>query len=145
MVQARLAPVRILRSVHAILLCAPMAAPDAADLGGVAVRLEGYDGPATVLAQPVAPFKIHITVNPGHGTRPLAISVEFPNSGPRAWPAADVEVRDARGEAMRVRRAGIEWFKLLIRVPPSLAGASFRRCLPQAGKHRSPPRRIVCS
>lgn len=132
MVQARLAPVRILRAVHAILLCAPVATLKAEDLGGVIVKLEGYEGPATVLAQAVEPFNVQITVNPGQETKPLAVRVELPHSGPRVWPAADVEVRDAQGKAMIVRRPGIEWFKLLIRVPP-VAGSYFVQAAPPAG------------
>ena len=120
------------------LLLAPLAALHAADLGGVIVRLENYQGPATVLAQPVEPFKIQITVNPGNETRPLAIRVELPNSGPRAWPAVDVEVRDAQGRALMVRRTGIEWFKLLIPVP-AVAGSYFVQAVTPAGGKPSLP------
>lgn len=48
-------------------------------------------------------------------------------SGPNAWPAADVEVRDAHGKALLVQRTGIEWSKLSI---PSLTEAT--TCFVQA-------------
>lgn len=89
----------------------------AADLGGVVVKLDDYAGPATVSAQLVEPFKVQLAVNPVGETKPLRIRVELPESGPRAWAAADVEVRDTQDKAMMVRRAGIEWSKLLIPVP----------------------------
>ena len=122
----------------ACLLLAPLASLHAADLGGVIVRLEGDDGPATVLAQLVEPFKMQITVNSANETKPLAIRVELPSSGPRAWPAADVEVRDAQGKALMVRRAGIEWSKLLIPVP-AVAGNYFVQTVPPAGGKPSLP------
>ncbi|MBI5395948.1 MAG: polysaccharide deacetylase family protein, partial [Verrucomicrobia bacterium] len=129
-------PRRILTLVA--LLLAPLAALHAADLGGVVVKLDGYEGSATVLAQPVEPFRMRITVNPGNETKPLAIRVELPNSGPRAWPAADVEVRDAQGKALMVRRTGIEWFKLLIPVP-AVAGNYFVQAVQPAGGKPSLP------
>ncbi|MFA6564641.1 MAG: polysaccharide deacetylase family protein [Verrucomicrobiia bacterium] len=110
----------------------------AADLGGVIVRLDGYDGPASVSAQLVEPFKMQITVNPANETKPLVIRVELPNSGSRAWPAADVEVRDAQGKAIMVRRAGIEWSKLLIPVP-AVAGSYFVQAVHPGGGKPSLP------
>jgi len=122
----------------ASLLQAPLAALLAGDLGGVVVGLEGYQGPATVSAQFVEPFKMRITINPASETKPLAIRVELPASGPRAWPAADVEVRDAREKALMVRRAGIEWFKLLISVP-AVAGNYFVQAVPPTSGKPSLP------
>ncbi|MFZ2643786.1 MAG: polysaccharide deacetylase family protein [Verrucomicrobiia bacterium] len=122
-----------------MLLATPLAALHAADLGGVTVRLDGYEGPATVVSQLVEPFKMRITVNPANETKPLVIRVELPGSGPRAWPAADVEVRDSQGKALRVRRAGIEWSKLLIPVP-AVAGDCFVQAVqPSGGKPSLPP------
>lgn len=93
------------------------AALPAADLGGVLIKLEDVASPASVSAQLVQPFRIQLAVDPKGETAPLAIRVELPISGPRAWPAADVEVRDAQGQALLVRRAGIEWHKLSFQVP----------------------------
>ena len=121
-----------------VLLLAPLATLQAGDLGGIVVRLEGYQGPATVSAQLVEPFKMRIAVHPTGETKPLAIRVELPASGPHAWPAADVEVRDARGKALMVRRAGIEWFKLLIPVP-AVADDYFVQAVQPAGGKPSQP------
>jgi len=98
--------------------------PRADDLGGVVVRLEGYEGPATVSARLVGQFKVQLLVNPATETEPLVVRVDLPETGSRAWPAADVEVRDAQGKALLVRRAGIEWSKLLIQVP-AVAGTYY--------------------
>jgi len=117
---------------------AALTALHAADLGGVTVRLEGYQGPATLLAQPLERFKIQIAVKPATEARPLVIRVELPNSGPRAWPAADVEVRDEKGKALMVRRTGIEWFHLLIPVPAA-AGTYFVQAVPPKGERPSLP------
>jgi peptidoglycan/xylan/chitin deacetylase (PgdA/CDA1 family) len=106
----------------------------AADLGGVIVRLEAYQGPATVTAELIERFKLRLAVNPGIETRPLTIRVELPETGPRAWPAADVEARDAQGRALSVRRTGIEWARLLIPVP-AVTGTYFVQAVaPQSGR-----------
>jgi hypothetical protein len=117
-------------------LLAPLLARQAVDLSGVTVRLEGYQGPATILAQPLEPFKLQIAVDPKTEIQPLAIRVELPNSGPRAWPAADVEVRDAQGKTVMVRRSGIEWSNLLIPVP-AIAGTYFVQAVSPASRKPS--------
>jgi peptidoglycan/xylan/chitin deacetylase (PgdA/CDA1 family) len=103
--------------ILAALVLAPLQGPCAADLGGVTTRLEGGQGSATLVAEELDSFKIRLTVDPKTDAGPLAIRVELPNSGPRAWPAADVDVRDAQGRALLVRRTGTEWFNLVIPVP----------------------------
>lgn len=122
----------ISRLILATLLIAPLVAPHAADLGGVVVRLEGNAGTATVSPQLVERFKMQIVVNPAGESKSLRIRVELPESGPRAWPAANVEVRDAQGKALMVRRVGIEWSKLLIPVP-AVAGNYFVQAVPPLG------------
>lgn len=84
---------------------------------GVLVKLESYNGPASVVAQRVHRHKLRIDVDPKSETNELLVRVELPKVGRHAWPVADVEVRNARGEALVVRRSGIEWHKLLIPVP----------------------------
>lgn len=105
-------------AVAALLVTAREALPTA-DLGGVVVRLENHADAAAVSAKLIERFRLQLTVQPAplRTSAPLRISVELPNSGPSAWPAADVEVRDAQGKAMMVRRAGIEWHKLSFSVP----------------------------
>jgi hypothetical protein len=115
-----------------ILLLVPLAALRAADLGGVVVRLDGSAGAATVSSQLIERFKIQIAVDPKGGTKPLTLRVELPESGPRAWPAADVEVRDAQGKALMVRRVGIEWGKLMFSVP-AVEGNYFVQAVQPAG------------
>lgn len=83
----------------------------------VVVRLESYEGPARVVAQAIERHTLRVDVDPRSETGELLICVELPKTGRDAWPAADVEVRDARGQAILVRRSGIEWHKLLIPVP----------------------------
>jgi len=119
-------------------LWVPFAALHAAELGGVMVKLEGGAGAATVSAQLVERFKLQIAVDPKGESRPLAIRVELPASGPRAWPAADVEVRDAQGRAMMARHAGIEWHKLVFPVP-AVVGNYFVQVVPPAGGKPSLP------
>jgi hypothetical protein len=120
----------------AALLVGSVATLSAADLGGVIVRLDDYRGPASVVAQLVAPYQLRLTLNPADEARPLTIRVELPASGPRVWPVNEVEVRDAHGNALLVRRSGIEWSKLLIPVPAT-AGDYFVQVVPVSGA-RSP-------
>ncbi|MBI5775146.1 MAG: polysaccharide deacetylase family protein [Verrucomicrobia bacterium] len=125
----------IIASALALVL---LAALPAADLGGVIVKLEAHQGPATVVARPLEPFKIQIAVDPKTETKPLLIRVELPNSGQRAWPAADVEVHNAQGKALMVRRTGTEWFKMLIPVP-AVAGNYFVQAVQPSGGKTAPP------
>lgn len=110
-----------------------------ADLGGVTVSLDAYRGPASVTAELEAPFRLRLAVHPAEEEGALVIRVVLPKTGPRAWPAEDVEVRDSRGEAMMVRRAGIEWARLLIPVPAVAASYVVRVVDPRAGEAPKPP------
>lgn len=89
----------------------------AADLAGVVVDFDKHEAPATLTAELVGEYKLKIDVDPKNEHESLAVRVELPNIGPHTWPAADVEVRNAQGQALVVRRSGIEWYKLLFRVP----------------------------
>lgn len=86
-------------------------------LNGVVVRFESYEGPATVVAQAIERHKLRLDVDPKSETKELLIRVELPKTGSDAWPVPDLEVRDAGGDAIVVRRSGIEWHKLLVPVP----------------------------
>ena len=88
----------------------------AAQVGDVFVCWEDYDGPAQLAVRRVEKHKLRIDIDPKTETDNLVIRVELPNTGRNAWSAADVEFRDTRGEAVLVRRSGIEWHKLLIPV-----------------------------
>ncbi|MFN7564059.1 MAG: polysaccharide deacetylase family protein [Prosthecobacter sp.] len=86
------------------------------DLGGVKVALERYSGPAKVSATILDKFKLRVQVERMGESQPLSVRVELPKSGRNVWPANDVEVRDEVGDAMPVRRSGIEWENLLVPV-----------------------------
>jgi hypothetical protein len=101
--------------VSGALLPARVGLPQQAD--DVVVSLESYEGPARVVGQAIERHKLQVAVDPKSESRELLIRVKLPNTGRDAWPAADVEVRNARGQAILVRRSGIEWHKLLIPVP----------------------------
>lgn len=122
----------------AALLLAPLVPLPAAELNGVRVSFEGDAGTADLAAELIEPFKLQIRVNPGAEGKPLALRVELPGSGPRLWPVADVEVRDAQGKALLVRRTGIEWFKLLIPVPTA-AGTYFVQAINPPTNKLQPP------
>lgn len=89
----------------------------AAQVPGVEVSLEDYEGPARIRSGLVEKHKLRIDVDPGTETNELEIRVDLPTTGRDAWPVADVEVRDERGEAVAVRRGGIEWERMRIPVP----------------------------
>lgn len=61
---------------------------------------------------------VQITVDPQTERRELKLQIELPITGPHSWPVNDVAVFDSKGRAVAVRRKGIEWHKLLIRVTP---------------------------
>ncbi|MCP5559876.1 MAG: polysaccharide deacetylase family protein [Verrucomicrobiaceae bacterium] len=103
------------------------------DLGGVKVALSADQGPAVVQAQLLDKFKVKVHVDAHGETRPLAVRVDLPNSGPNIWPAADVEVRDAGGKAMVVQRTGIEWFKLSVPLPTGVTDFVVQAVKPAGG------------
>ncbi|MBI2479384.1 MAG: polysaccharide deacetylase family protein, partial [Planctomycetia bacterium] len=105
----------------------------AVDLGGVKVTLGGDQGLAVVRAERLARFKLRVDVDAMGETKPLAVRVELPNSGTNAWPAADVEVRDADGKALLVRRSGIEWFKMLVPLPVGVTSCVIQAVEPPGG------------
>lgn len=103
------------------------------DLGGVKVMLADPSSQATITAVLASPFKLQITLAPNSETKPQTIRIDLPNSGPKAWPVADVEVRDAGGNALLVRRTGIEWFKLLVPLPAGVTSCVVEAILPAGG------------
>lgn len=86
------------------------------DLGGVKVALERYSGPAQVCATSLDKFKLRVQVERMGESQPLGVRVELPTSGRNVWPVNDVEVRSESGDAMLVRRSGIEWGNLMVPV-----------------------------
>lgn len=103
------------------------------DLGGVKVAPADAASQAAITAALAAPFKLQISVAPNSEAAPQTIRIDLPNSGPKAWPAADVEVRDASGKALLVRRSGIEWFKLLVPLPAGVTSCVVEAIPPSGG------------
>ena len=93
----------------------------AAEVAGVTITFVDYSGPATLSAEAIDKCKLRIIVDPRTEREPLTLQVDLPKTGRNAWPFIDVEVLDSKGHAVSVRRAGIEWHKLFITVPASLA------------------------
>lgn len=121
-------------AIHLIsILLAVTVQAQSPDLGGVKVSLNGDQGPAVVSAKSLEKFKLQLTVDPNGETKSLALRVELPNSGPNAWPSADVEVRDANGRALLVQRTGIEWFKMLIPLPAGVVSCVVQAVAPPGG------------
>jgi hypothetical protein len=87
-----------------------------AGAAGVKVKYVDYQGPALFLVTTLDQRNLRIDVDPQSERRPLTLGVELPSSAQTTW-AVDVEVVDAKGQALSVRRSGIEWHKLLIPVP----------------------------
>jgi len=88
---------------------------------GVAqVRFVEYRGPATFTIAVPGVRSLQIDIEPRSEQQSLLLGVDLPASAQTTW-AADVEVVDADGRALAVRRSGIEWHKLLIPVPPQRA------------------------
>lgn len=121
--------------LHCLAFCLLASALNAQspDLGGVQVSLNAYQGPAIVGAKSLEKFKLQVAVDLKGETKPLALRVELPNSGPNTWPSADVEVRDAGGKALLVQRTGIEWFKMLIPMPAGITTCFVQAVEPKGG------------
>ncbi len=115
-----------------LLLC--LSAPCAAvELDGVKVALAENQGATVVKVERLAKFKLRLEVERKDNAKSLALRVDLPSSGPHAWPAADVEVRDAEGKALLVQRSGIEWEKLLIPLPAALTTCVVQAVEPAGG------------
>ena len=108
------------------------------DLGGVKVALERYSGPAKVSAMSLDKFKLRVQLSRQGDAQALNVRVELPKSGRNVWPANDVEVRDEAGEAMRVRRSGIEWENLVVPVPDKVSAFIVQAVPPPAPSPRTP-------
>jgi len=107
------------------------------DLGGVKVALADPSSQATITAVLATPFKLQINVASNSEAMPQTIRIDLPNSGSKAWSAADVEVRDADGHALLVKRTGIEWFKLLVPLPVGVTSCVVEVPPPPGGRMRS--------
>jgi peptidoglycan/xylan/chitin deacetylase (PgdA/CDA1 family) len=104
-----------------------------ADLAGVKVALNAYQGPATLRVEMPERFKLRVSMDTGGETKALALRVELPASGPGVWPWADVEVRDANGKALLVQRTGIEWWRMLVPLPAGMTTCFVQAMEPKGG------------
>lgn len=116
-----------------VILLGLVAGMTAAEVPGVVVRLDGYEGPASVSARPLEPFKFEIAVDLKSETKPLVVRVELPKTGRNVWPANDVEVRDAASKTLLVRRSGIEWSTLLVPLPAGVSSFTVQAVPPPGG------------
>ena len=113
------------------------AAPPA-EVAGVKIRLVDHDGMATFSADLIEKHELRINVDPRGPREPLILHVELPISGRNTWPAADVEVLDSNGQAISVRRPGIEWHELSISVPAVRGTYLVHAVDPPEGRARLP-------
>ena len=124
------------RTIHHVLLAVVFTAAfnaQSADLGGVKVSWERYTGSASFSATSLGKFELRVEVDRKGETQSLMLRIELPSTGRDAWPANDVEVRDVTGQAMLVRRSGIEWDKLLVPLPQSMTSFVVRAVEPAGG------------
>ncbi|MHB8900753.1 MAG: polysaccharide deacetylase family protein [Thermoguttaceae bacterium] len=131
----RLLPLCLLVLVPAACLTPPVfsAAPPVT-MAGAKIELADYQGPATFAVRCPGKFRLEIDVTPQSESRPLTLRIELAQSGREMWPVNDVEVRDSAGQALPVRRAGIEWHLLFLTVPAENATYVVRTVEP-SGEH----------
>jgi hypothetical protein len=106
--------------IHHILLAVVFTAAvnaQSPDLAGAKISWQSYTGPASFTTASLGKFKLSVQVERKGEMQPLTLRIELPSTGRDAWPANDVEVRDTTGQAMLVRRSGIEWEKLIVSLP----------------------------
>jgi len=128
-----MASMKTVSCIPAFLLNLGVIHAQSADTNGARVSFERYSGPAMLSSTSLEKFKIRLDVDRKGESQPLALRVDLPASGPQTWPANDVEVRDAKGQAMRVQRSGIEWEKLLIPLPPNVTTCFVQAIEPPKG------------
>jgi peptidoglycan/xylan/chitin deacetylase (PgdA/CDA1 family) len=90
----------------------------AAEVAGVKAVFVDDAGTATLTVKALDKYKLQINIDPRAEQEPLTLQVELPKTGRNTWPSIDVEVLDSNGDAVDVRRGGIDWHQLLITVPP---------------------------
>ncbi len=122
----------------ALLSCAWVGA-QSPDLGGVRISLEPATARAALRVTRAAPFELRVQVERREDAQALALRVELPKTGREVWPANDVEVRDATGQALLVERSGIEWEKLRIPLPAGVETCVVQAVEPPGGWPRATP------
>jgi len=88
-----------------------------AEAADTKVRAYERHGAANVSVAALGRYEVRIDLEPTGEPGPLAVRVELPETGPEAWPAEDVQVFDAKGEPVAVRRDGIRWHHFELSVP----------------------------
>jgi hypothetical protein len=89
------------------------------DVAGAKVQLVDHDGSATISVEAPEKHRLRIDVDPGSARESLTIEIDLAISGRNAWPVADVEVLNPKGQPIPVRHPGIEWHRLQIEIPPT--------------------------
>ena len=96
------------------------------EVAGVKVQVYARHGAAKVSAVALGRHEVRVDVDPEAGSGSFTIRVELPETGPETWPAEDVQVFNAEGQPMAVRRDGIRWHHFELSVTP-IRGAYFVR------------------
>lgn len=97
---------------------------------GVKVSFE--EGGGTITAERLGSFRLRLLVSSSGGASRI-LRIELPESGPKAWPVADVRVVDLEGRPLAVRRPGIEWAKLSVPLAAGLSGIVVEAVEPDGG------------
>jgi len=122
---------RTYRTLSVFLLATVFSAPLRADeFEGVQFSLA--DGSGKIGVERLGPFRLRFEVAPSSGEGRV-LRVQLPETGPKAWPVADVRVIDGGGNAIPVQRPGIEWAKLTIPLSADVSGLVVEAVEPAGG------------
>jgi peptidoglycan/xylan/chitin deacetylase (PgdA/CDA1 family) len=113
-------------------------AAGAAEVAGAEVALDQYEGPAQVSVTAVERLCLRVDLDPKGEQRPLTIRVDLAQSGPATWTVEDVQVTDATGKLIPVRRSGTEWGRLFIATPPTAQTYFVEAVIPPPGRLNPP-------
>ncbi|MCP4640535.1 MAG: polysaccharide deacetylase family protein [bacterium] len=91
-------------------------------------------GMARLFVEEESPFRVRLTVDPWREKTPISLHAEVPETGPKTWPLDRVQVLDADGRRLPVRRDGLSWQILDFTVPPTRA--QYIVCLADPPTHR---------
>ncbi len=120
--------------LQAGLSAAAVEAAQAVEVAGAKLAFVDYQGPATFSVESPEKHKLLIDFDPRTEREPPVLRIELAQSGPKTWPFFDVEVLDADGRAISVRRPGIEWHTLFLKLPVERGRFVVHAVEPPAGR-----------